>query len=68
MTAPAVWSRVFDPAWAGRRPAPTQPELPALSFEHRKSPDDLDSVHERVAAMPPIVLGKDIAEDLAARR
>jgi lipoprotein-releasing system permease protein len=31
-----------------------------------KSPDDLDSVHERVASMPPIVLGKDIAEDLAA--
>ena len=30
-----------------------------------KSPDDLDSVHERVASMPPIVLGKDIAEDLA---
>ncbi len=31
-----------------------------------KSPDDLTSVHERVASMPPIVLGKDIAEDLAA--
>jgi lipoprotein-releasing system permease protein len=31
-----------------------------------KSPDDLDSVRERVASMPPIVLGKDIAEDLAA--
>ncbi|MGA9797568.1 MAG: FtsX-like permease family protein [Terriglobales bacterium] len=30
-----------------------------------KSPDDLNSVHERVASMPPIVLGKDIAEDLA---
>jgi lipoprotein-releasing system permease protein len=30
-----------------------------------KSPDDLNSVQERVAAMPPIVLGKDIAEDLA---
>jgi lipoprotein-releasing system permease protein len=30
-----------------------------------KSPDDLESVHERVASMPPIVLGKDIAEDLA---
>jgi lipoprotein-releasing system permease protein len=30
-----------------------------------KAPDDLESVHERVAAMPPIVLGKDIAEDLA---
>ena len=31
-----------------------------------KSPDDLDAVQERVAAMPPIVLGKDMAEDLAA--
>jgi lipoprotein-releasing system permease protein len=31
-----------------------------------KSPDDLNSVQERVAAMPPIVLGKDIAEDLGA--
>jgi lipoprotein-releasing system permease protein len=30
-----------------------------------KSPDDLNAVQERVAAMPPIVLGKDIAEDLA---
>jgi lipoprotein-releasing system permease protein len=30
-----------------------------------KSPDDLNSVRERVAAMPPIVLGKDIAEELA---
>ena len=30
-----------------------------------KSPDDLESVHQRVASMPPIVLGKDIAEDLA---
>jgi lipoprotein-releasing system permease protein len=31
-----------------------------------KSPDDLNSVQERLAAMPPIVLGKDIAEDLGA--
>jgi lipoprotein-releasing system permease protein len=30
-----------------------------------KSPDDLNSVHERVAAMPPIVLGRNIADDLA---
>ena len=30
-----------------------------------KSPDDLGSVRDRVASMPPIVLGKDIAEDLA---
>ena len=32
----------------------------------RRSPDDLNSVQERVASMPPIVLGKDIAEDLGA--
>ncbi|MGH9536269.1 MAG: FtsX-like permease family protein [Terriglobales bacterium] len=31
-----------------------------------KSPDDLNAVQERVASMPPIVLGQDIAEDLAA--
>jgi lipoprotein-releasing system permease protein len=31
-----------------------------------KSPDDLNSVQERVASMPPIVLGKDIAEELGA--
>ncbi len=38
----------------------------ASASASEKSPDDLDSVHERVASMPPIVLGKDIAEDLAA--
>ncbi len=32
----------------------------------KKSPDDLNSVHERAAAMSPIVLGKDMAEDLGA--
>jgi len=31
-----------------------------------ESPDDLNSVQERIASMPPIVLGKDIAEDLDA--
>ena len=30
------------------------------------SPDDLNSVQERIASMPPIILGKDIAEDLGA--
>ncbi len=29
-------------------------------------PDAMNSVHDRVASMPPIVLGKDIAEDLGA--
>jgi len=31
-----------------------------------KSPDDLTSVQQRVAAMPPIILGKDMAEELGA--
>jgi lipoprotein-releasing system permease protein len=31
-----------------------------------KSPDDLNSVHDRVTSMPPIVLGKDIADELGA--
>ena len=31
-----------------------------------KSPDDLNSVQDRVASMPPIVLGKDVAEELGA--
>ena len=38
---------------------------PTGASDAEKSPDDLNSVQERVAAMPPIVLGKDIAEDLA---
>ena len=32
----------------------------------RPSPDDLAAVRERVAAMPPIILGKDMAADLGA--
>src|SRR5271157_637613 len=31
-----------------------------------ESPDDLTSVQQRVAAMPPIILGKDMAEELGA--
>ena len=31
-----------------------------------ETPDDLSSVQDRVASMPPIVLGKDIAEELGA--
>ena len=30
------------------------------------SPDDLASVHQRQAAMPPIILGKDMAEQIGA--
>lgn len=30
------------------------------------SPDDLAGVHQRIAAMPPIILGKDMAEQIGA--
>jgi lipoprotein-releasing system permease protein len=38
----------------------------SASENSQKSSDDLNSVKERVASMPPIILGKDIAEDLGA--
>ena len=41
---------------------PTQPE----STPPDQSPTDLQGVTNRVAAMPPIILGKDMAEDLSA--
>ncbi len=31
-----------------------------------ESPDDLTSVQQRLAAMPPIILGKDLAEEIGA--
>src|SRR5258705_4067949 len=33
---------------------------------HNQSPDDLAGVQHRVAAMPPIILGKDMAEQIGA--
>ncbi len=33
---------------------------------HTDSPDDLAGVQQRVAAMPPIILGKDMAEQIGA--
>jgi lipoprotein-releasing system permease protein len=41
----------------------TRPHTAASDSE---SPDAMNSVQERVASMPPIVLGKDIAEELGA--
>jgi lipoprotein-releasing system permease protein len=44
--------------------------LPATSDHSanasEQSPDSLAAVHQRVAAMPPIVLGKDMADNLGA--
>jgi lipoprotein-releasing system permease protein len=39
---------------------------PGTTSNSGNSPDAMNSVHDRVASMPPIVLGKDIAEDLGA--
>src|SRR5271157_4776383 len=43
-----------------RAPSPAQPE----SETSAASPDSLAAVEQRVAAMPPIVLGKDMADNL----
>jgi lipoprotein-releasing system permease protein len=53
--APAVVNKTLPP---GRQPQTTA-SAPS-------SPDDLNSVQERIASMPPIVVGQDIAEDLGA--
>ena len=67
-------SRVFNPASDGSEtrphtsmgsagePAPTQ----AAAAQADQSPDSLEGVQQRVAAMPPIVLGKDMADNLGA--
>jgi lipoprotein-releasing system permease protein len=48
------------------RPAPAAADSGAGAAGSEKSPDDLNSVQQRLISMPPIVLGKDIAEDLGA--
>jgi lipoprotein-releasing system permease protein len=42
------------------------PSPPANSMPADQSPDALAAVQQRVAAMPPIVLGKDMADNLGA--
>src|SRR5690242_10559894 len=53
------------PGMDGRdtRPHPTQ----ANPTQADDSPDSLASVHGRIAAMPPIILGKDMADNLGAK-
>jgi len=44
-----------------------RPDLPAPPVEAGSdSPDSLNAVRERVAGMPPILLGKDMADELGA--
>ncbi len=42
-------------------------KTPATDNSPPESPDSLASVHARVAAMPPIILGKDMADNLGAK-
>jgi len=69
-----------SPATAGdRRVAPEARVVPGLrpgpdgavpsphaDTSQAQSPDDLAGVQQRVAAMPPIILGKDLAEEIGA--
>jgi lipoprotein-releasing system permease protein len=41
-------------------------EVPTTAGISSTSPSDLQGVHDRVAAMPPILLGKDMAAELGA--
>ena len=50
-------------ARADEASAPTQ----AASTQGDESPDSLEGVHRRLAAMPPIVLGKEMADNVGAK-
>ena len=56
--APASVETGVSPVQAGSK---TRPSTTASG-----SPDDLTSVHQRQAAMPPIILGHDMAEEIGA--
>jgi lipoprotein-releasing system permease protein len=46
--------------------AATNADKSVRATQPNQSPTDLEAVHDRVAAMPPIILGKDMADELAA--
>ncbi len=60
--------RALLPAHAGGAPAAGVDSADAGKSARatQDSPDSLEGVHERVAAMPPIVLGRDMADNLGA--
>lgn len=47
--------------------APTQTKAGKAANATAESPDSLEAVKQRLAAMPPIVIGKDMADSLGAR-
>jgi lipoprotein-releasing system permease protein len=59
------------PSGARSTPTPTSNAASTAAGEgarstQTESPDDLAGVQQRVAAMPPIILGKDLAEEVGA--
>jgi lipoprotein-releasing system permease protein len=59
----------LDEDRAGEAPVPTQTNSQATAADKSVRPtqaDDLAGVQRRVAAMPPIILGKDMADELGA--
>jgi lipoprotein-releasing system permease protein len=53
----------LDPKLAGESPAPTQTQAHSIQAD---SPDSMAAVQNRLAAMPSIILGKSMADDLGA--
>jgi lipoprotein-releasing system permease protein len=62
-------AQALDEGGTGESPAPTRANSPATAADKGVRPtraDDLAAAAERVAAMPPIILGKDMADELGA--
>ena len=56
-----------SPAESPSANADSSTSLKSNSSAPPESPDSLAGVHKRIAAMPPIVLGKDMADNLGAK-
>src|SRR5262249_11861030 len=56
----------LNPRQAGESPATTQAKPESQTSSTQESPDSMAGVQARLAAMPPIVLGKNMADDLGA--
>jgi lipoprotein-releasing system permease protein len=56
-----------SPAESPAAKADPSTSLKSSSSAPPESPDSLAGVHKRIAAMPPIVLGKDMADNLGAK-
>src|SRR5216684_4917395 len=67
-TAAVPDARVVPGLRPGSDGAEPRPHTDALNTNTppAQSPDDLTGVQQRVAAMPPIILGKDLAEEIGA--